>query len=113
MNAGPKAIGCETCESMAWDDGRWNKCIEADGRAYHVCHDCLSSPRSYWKELFSLCQKSGVGTVYLPHGLQSTVVDSPEVWIASQQQPGDVSGVKQYQTFEDHFEHSPLGHDQI
>ncbi len=35
------------------------------------------------------------------------------MWIASQQQPGDLSGVKQYQTFEDPFEHSPLGHDQI
>jgi hypothetical protein len=115
MNAGPKAIGCETCERMAWDDGRWNKWTEADpnGRTYHVCHNCLSSPRSYWKELFSLCQKAEIGTVHLPHGLQSTASDSSEVCIASQQQPGDVSSEKHYERFEDPFEHSPLIHDQI
>ena len=115
MNVGPQAIGCETCERMGWDDGTWSKWTEpAPGsRTYHVCHHCLSSPRSYWKDLFSLCQKSGVGTVHLPQSEQPTVSELEESCIASDQQPEDISIVEQYQKFEDLFEHSPLDHDQI
>jgi hypothetical protein len=62
--------------------------------------------------IFFLCQKSGVGTVHLPHGLQSTVSYSLKVYIASQQDP-ETSSVKKFQRFEDPFEHSPLESDQI
>ena len=115
MNAGPQAIGCETCERMGWDEGSWSKWTEPapGGRTYHVCHQCLSSPRSYWRELFSLCQKSGVGTVHQPQSEQPTASELGEPCIASDQQPEDISVVEQYQKFEDLFEHSPLDHDQI
>jgi hypothetical protein len=109
------AIGCETCQREAWDDGSWNKWTDSgsDGKTYHVCHVCLSSPRGYWKDLFSLCQKSGIGTTHLPRGLHSTAPDSQEVCTAHQQQSEDISVAKQYQQFEGPFAHSPLDHGQI
>ena len=115
INVGPQAIGCRTCESMGWDDGSWSKwTTPAPGsRTYHVCHQCLSCPRSYWKELFSLCQKSGVGTVHLPQSEQPTAFELEDSCIASDQQPEDIFAVEQYQKFEDLFEHSPLDHNQI
>lgn len=115
MNVGPQAIGYVTCKRMGWDDGSWSKWVEPapGGRTYHVCHQCLSSPQSYWKGLFSLCQKSGVGTVHLSQSEQSTASELEELCIASQQQPEDISVAEQYQKFEDPFDHSPLDPDQI
>ena len=115
MDVGPQAIGCETCERMGWDDGSWSKWTEpaSGSRTYHVCHQCLSSPRSYWKELFSLLQKSGVGTVHLPQSEQSTASGLEETCIAFDQQSKDISVVEQYQKLEVLFEHTPLAHDQI
>lgn len=113
-NVDPQAIGCKTCDRMSWDEGAWSKWTEpAPGsRTYHVCHQCLSSPRSYWKELFSLYRKSGVGTVHLPQSEQSTASGLEESCIASGQRPEDISVVEQYQKLGDLFEHSPLDHDQ-
>ncbi len=68
---------------------------------------------SYWNDLFSLCQKSGVGTIHLPQGEQSTASELQESCIASNQQLEDISVVEQYQKFEDLFEHSPSDRDQI
>ena len=82
-------------------------------RTYHVCPQCLSSPRSYWKDLFSLYQKSELGTVHLPQSEQSTASELEELCIASDQQPEDISVAEQYLKFEDLFEHSPLDPDQI
>ena len=115
INVGPQAIGCETCERMGWDDGSWSKWTEpgSGSRTYHVCHQCLSSPRSYWTELFSLCQKSGVGTVHLPQSEQATASGLEESCIAFDQQPEDISAVEQYKKLEDLFEHTPLAHDQV
>ncbi len=119
INTRPKPIACETCEKMAWDNGRWSKLIEApgpdsgpNGRTYHVCDDCLSSPRSYWQDLFSLCQKAGVGVVHLPRGLQSTASETREMCVASQQCP-ETSGLKHCQKLEDPYEHSPLDRNQM
>ena len=64
-------------------------------------------------DLFSLCQKSGVGTVHLPQSEQSTISELEELCIASDQQPEDISVVEEYQKFEDLFEHSPLDAEQI
>ena len=115
MDVGPQAIGCETCERMGWDDGSWSKWTEpgSGSRTFRVCHQCLSSPRSYWKELFSLCQKSGVGTVHLPQSEQATASGLEESCIAFDQQPEDISVVEQYRKLEDLFEHTPLAHGQI
>ena len=119
MNVGPQAIGCETCESMGWDDGSWNKWTPSatdpapTSRTYHVCHQCLLSPREYWKDFFLLCQKSKLGTVHLPQSEQPTASELEESCVASDQQSEDTSVVEQYQRFEDLFEHSPLDHDQI
>jgi hypothetical protein len=68
INAGPKAIGCETCDRMGWDDSSWSKWTEpgSNARTCHVCHKCLWSRRSYWIELFSFRQKLGVGTTHIP-----------------------------------------------
>ncbi|KAF2096020.1 HET-domain-containing protein [Rhizodiscina lignyota] len=100
---------------MGWDDGSWSKWMEPgqNGRTYHVCHHCLWSPRSYWNDLFSLCQKSGVGTTHIPRSQQSIAFEMEELFITSHQQPEDISGAEQYQKFTDPFEHSPLDHDQI
>ena len=115
MNFAPQAIGCETCERMGWDDGSWSKWTEpARGtRAYHVCQQCLSSPRCYWKDFFSLCQKSGVGSVHLPQCEQSSASEWNIMCVASEEQPEDIFVAEQYQKFDDLFKHSPLNHDQI
>ena len=115
MNIAPQAIECETCERKGWDDGSWSKWTEpAPGNStHHVCQRCLSSPRSCWKDFFSLCQKSGVGTVHLPYSEQSSAPELKELCIASYQQPEEISEEEQYQKHQDLFEHSPLGHDQI
>jgi hypothetical protein len=119
INSRPKPIACETCEKMAWDNGRWSQWIEApgpdsgpNGRTYHVCDDCLSSPRNYWQDLFSLCRKAAVGVVHLPRGMQSTASELPEMCVASQHHP-ETSGLKHYQKLEDPYEHSPLDQNQI
>ena len=110
-----QSIRCDACERMGWDEGTWNKwTAPAPGtRTYHVCHQCLSSPRSYWKDLFPLYQKSRVGTVHLPQCEQSSASGWEESCSTSYQQPEEISVVEQYQIFQDVFEYSPLGHDQI
>lgn len=108
-------IGCETCERVGWDDSNWSKWTEpAPGaRTYYVCHQCLSSPRSYWRDFFSLYHKLGVGTVHLSQCEQSSASKWEELCIASHQHPENLSVAGQYQKFEDLFEHSPLRHEQI
>ena len=62
---------------------------------------------------FSLCQKSGVGVVHLPHCEQSSTSEWESTCVASDQQPEDIFVVEQYQKLEDLFEHSPLTPNQI
>ena len=115
LNITPQAIACDTCGRMSLDADNWSKWTEpAPGTGtHHVCHRCLSSPRSCWKDFFSLCQKSGIGTVHLPYSDQSSAPELKQLCPASHQQPEDSSVAQQYQKLKDLFEHSPLGHDQI
>ncbi len=100
---------------MGWDDGSWSKWTEPTpgNQTYHVCHRCLLSPRSYWLDLFLLCQKAGVGTFHLAQSELSAASKSEDLCNASPQQSEATSKAEHYRIFEDPFEHSPLDHDQF
>ena len=100
---------------MSLDADNWTKWTEPlpGTSTRHVCHQCLSSPRSCWKDFFSLCQKSEIGTVHLPYSDQFSAPELKQLYPASHQRPEDISVAQQYQKLKAHFEHSPLGHDQI
>lgn len=101
-------VSCETCEKTGLDDYEWNKWTEENGKSYFVCDNCFRSPRSFWKELFSLCQISGVGTVQLTPDLLSTASDMQALQIIERQESNDDYRDEQYEKLSGNFVHTSL-----